>query len=355
MKKVFDQRVIFVAPLGGGHAVNATGDVVKNRFLLNEIREYFGKVLVFNTQDYKKHLFRIFALLVCLVLPVKCDVIISIHPLSAYKLLRFCQYFTCRKRIYYFVIGGDLPGMIEANNFDVQCFRKLERIFCESDIMCSNLQKLGIDTSVRCQNFKDFNLSSVAFDRKDEHSPIRFLYLGRIAEEKGISFILRVLQSVNSELGKQGRTLEFDLYGSVSDDFKSVFESELKKYAFAQHKGVLDMSLAENYQILRSYHAMLFPTCHANEGFPGVIIDAAIAGLPVIANHWRYAVELITVPGTGIVLRRGDSAQWLETIMDIIHSPEKLHKMQVNSVAVAPSYHVKNILSGEFFIKYFSS
>jgi glycosyltransferase involved in cell wall biosynthesis len=49
----------------------------------------------------------------------------------------------------------------------------------------------------------------------------------------------------------------------------------------------------EIWKVLPQYDVMLFPTYYAGEAFPGVFVDAFVAGIPVIASDWQDNPELI--------------------------------------------------------------
>mgnify|MGYP002239410386 CR=1 FL=1 len=71
------------------------------------------------------------------------------------------------------------------------------------------------------------------------------------------------------------------------------------------------------YRTLCRYDIMLFPTYWYGEGFPGIVMDAYIAGLPLIASDWNINTEVITEK-TGIIIPPKDEES-------AVHCNEKLH------------------------------
>ena len=51
---------------------------------------------------------------------------------------------------------------------------------------------------------------------------------------------------------------------------------------------------------------MLFPTFWDGEGFPGTIVDAFSAGLPVIATDWNCNAEIVDDMVNGIIYPNED-------------------------------------------------
>ena len=52
-------------------------------------------------------------------------------------------------------------------------------------------------------------------------------------------------------------------------------------------------------EVLAHYDCMLFPTHYDGEGFPGVILEAYMAGIPVIASRWKFNDEFVFDGRTG--------------------------------------------------------
>ena len=77
-----------------------------------------------------------------------------------------------------------------------------------------------------------------------------------------------------------------DIYGPIEDGY----EEELQRYVDSSdgavnYKGIVDYN--DSVSVLNNYYMLLFPTSFYGEGFPGTLIDAFSAGLPVIATDWN--------------------------------------------------------------------
>jgi len=75
---------------------------------------------------------------------------------------------------------------------------------------------------------------------------------------------------------------------------------------------------------------MLFPTFWVGEGFPGIIIDAYIAGLPIIASDWNLNGEIIDEKETGFIIKKKDSIQLKDKMKYFIKNPEEIIRIGNN-------------------------
>ncbi len=88
---------------------------------------------------------------------------------------------------------------------------------------------------------------------------------------------------------------------------------------------------------------MLFPTYWKGEGFPGVIIDAFVAGLPVIATDWNMNTEIIEDGVNGFIIEPKSSAALAEKMQYVMQSRGELEKIRQNNFTRAKDYHIDKI------------
>lgn len=88
---------------------------------------------------------------------------------------------------------------------------------------------------------------------------------------------------------------------------------------------------------------MLFPTHFPTEGIPGSVLDAYIAGIPVVASDWTYARELIENGKTGIIIPFEDNQEKFNSACEsLLNEPEKLNKMKEFARERTVEYHADN-------------
>jgi glycosyltransferase involved in cell wall biosynthesis len=101
----------------------------------------------------------------------------------------------------------------------------------------------------------------------------------------------------------------------------------------------------DSYRKLSTYHLLLFPTHWVGEGFPGVVLDAYLAGLPVIATDWNMNSEVVIPGETGWLIPSGNPQALADAIQTAVSSCLKLTKFSKNSREKASLYDVKRIFS----------
>ena len=117
---------------------------------------------------------------------------------------------------------------------------------------------------------------------------------------------------------------------------------EFPKNLPVTYKGYLDImnKQQESYEKLSRYSCMLFPTYWQGEGFPGVIIDAYVAGLTVIATDWNMNKEVVEDGKTGIIISIKDSNALASAMLKMMENPELAATMSQNSLNKAKDYHI---------------
>ena len=88
---------------------------------------------------------------------------------------------------------------------------------------------------------------------------------------------------------------------------------------------------------------MLFPTYWKGEGFPGVIIDAFVAGLPVIATDWNMNTEIIEDGVNGFIIEPKSSEALAEKMQYVMHNRKELENIRENNLARAKDYQIDKV------------
>lgn len=335
-------NILFIGALNYPGIATA-GDSIKNRLLLDWLKQYFKRVCYVDTQTWRKNPFILCKLLFFLLFYKIDNILVSTSNQSAYRIICFIDALKLKDtKVFYFMIGGYTPIKIKQGFFRVEPFTRLERIIVEADKVKDLYAEVGLYNTFRVYNFKS------TLYRADVTCPhegkIKFVFLSRLTELKGIFHILESVKALNSE--GIGYRFEVDFFGAFENkEVEYKFTNEISSINNASYKGFLDLSKDSNYEVLASYDALLFPTMHPTEGFPGVIADAAFAGLPVIAANWNYAKELVQDCGCGFVFPVGDNLALTDIMRDTINHRERLQEIRKNCVMRAELYRTDKILT----------
>jgi len=143
-----------------------------------------------------------------------------------------------------------------------------------------------------------------------EGSCRRFVYLGQIHSGKGIHELIEAA-------GALPDSLPIDVYGT--------FGFDVPEDAFDGRHGITYRGVAPPgtvHDVLSSYDVLVLPSHHAGEGYPGVVLEAYGAGLPVICTRWRALPELVD-DTTGILVEPRD-AEALRQAMERLAADDAL-------------------------------
>ena len=117
----------------------------------------------------------------------------------------------------------------------------------------------------------------------------RFVYVGQVREYKGIRELVAATERLDSPT-------TVDVYGPIFDDLPAdLFHRRQKIF----YKGVLNHR--DVVSTMRQYDAFILPTKALSEGYPGAILEAYAAGLPVITSTCG-AIQEIVDQSSGILI-----------------------------------------------------
>lgn len=324
--------------------VPKAGDAIKNRYLVDFFKRELNRVDYVDTQRWKRNPLVLLRVMWHLTAHRYDNIVISTSNVSAYRLIGLTTSLNLKSRIYYFMIGGYAPVKIKQGIYKAARFKKLERIIVEADKVAELYHELGIDNTIRLYNFKRVLFTP---DISVQHSGIiRFVFLSRITELKGVFDILQSVNELNDS--GYGNRYEVDFYGRIDSDIEERFLNKVNSISNVSYKGFLNLDEAQGYKTLSEYDAMLFPTLYATEGFPGVIADAAIAALPVIASSWRYADEIIGHGKCGLLFPTGNKKALTELMARVIDNPSLLEPLRKNALQRSDLYNADKVLNKDF-------
>jgi len=109
----------------------------------------------------------------------------------------------------------------------------------------------------------------------------KFVFLGRVNKEKGICELI--------ESGERlGSGTSVDIFGPLQGGFSEETFAGLKHVRYC---GIIEPEKVAG--LLVRYDVVVLPTYHKGEGYPGIIIESLMAGLPIITTRWQALTELV--------------------------------------------------------------
>ena len=323
-------KLLFIGGINHGNLPRG-GEEYKNQLI---VRKIINAVII-DTHNWKRNLKIWVKLLIHLFFGSFENIILSTSSLSTYYLLRIVRFVkpSLFKKITYLVIGGYFPEGVRTKRYDWILYSNLKNVIVEGELLKMDLLEQSELENVKViSNFKDFPVLEKLQD--PNKSIFSFIYIGRISESKGIKEIIEA----SKQLQKAGFKFCVDFFGPLEGDFEFTDE-------FISYKGFLDFQKKglESYQLISNYHCLLFPTYWHGEGFPGVIIDAFIAGLPVIASDWNMNRELIQNAVNGYLVEPKNAMDLAQKMQIVLENEKELSNIRKFNNSLAKQYHIDNV------------
>lgn len=326
------------------------GQTIKTKVFADELKKVIGskKIKTVDTNNWK---YNPIALIIKSFLSIKnCENLIILPGQNGLKVLvpmflLLNKLFN--KKLHYVVIGGWLPELLKVNHRLRRYLSRFDGIYVETHTMVKSLRKLGLKNVVYLPNFKRLDIIEEKQLVYLTEKPYKLCTFSRVMKEKGIENAIEAVKAINEQYGENVYTL--DIYGQIDEGYRKRFESLIKDFPdYIKYKGFVNFN--ESVSVLKDYFALLFPTYYEGEGFPGTILDAFAAGVPVIATNWRYNGEVIQDKSDGLLYDYKDTSK-LNLILDTVQkNPEIINKMRVKCIIRARQYLPQIVLNN--FIKY---
>ena len=335
-------RIIFVGSqnLGG---MQDDGETMKNYMLAKGFESLTCKVIRIDMRHRPKRYYYMVKYVWNLLFYRKSKIVMSASSLVAYKLFKIARMLLWSpQQQYYWVIGGTFGKLITEKTVQKDLYINMRQIVVEGQSMKDQLDAAGFNNVIVLPNIKEITYVPV----KDySNSPIkRFVFLSRVMPEKGVDYIVEA----SKQLCGEGITdFIVDLYGSISQDYKKYLAETTEGVSNVKYKGFLMLNGNAGYDTLATYDMMLFPTYWHGEGFPGILIDAFVSGLPVIATDWNLNTSLIMDGENGLIIPPHDSKALAEAMKQVINGEVDVRKMGRRAQGKCMNYDLNHVINKE--------
>ncbi len=321
------------------------GETGKNANLIVALRNCGRTVIPVNLLQLQKHPWRGVAAIFKLLSHPNANVIISSSLKRSGWMIKLLYRLRSKRNICYIGTGCEFSGKIARGEFSAEYFKNINNIIVQGKSMKNELATVGLDAIV-LPNFKQMDYLPILPERGKD-GVVKFVFISRMNKKKGVNMIIDCAKRLN-QYGQE-RKFCVDLYGAFEDKVyqKEIYES-ISNMPNVKYKGILNLREHVGYDTLAEYTIMLFPTFWPGEGFPGVLIDAMMAGLLVIASDWHFNPDIVEEGKTGFIIPNQNEDALYRAMQKIIENPQKYMEMAKYCQQRAKKYDTKNVINEDF-------
>jgi polysaccharide biosynthesis protein PslF len=182
------------------------------------------------------------------------------------------------------------------------------------------------------------------------NGPISLLTWGLLGPGKGMEWVIDALAMTPELRGQVTYTIAGQTHPKVFLREGEKYRNMLKRRA--ELLGVADMvffddeyrSLSSLMELIQNSHCVVLPYDSHDQVTSGVLVDAVVAGRPVIATQFPHAVELLS-QGVGITVPHGDAVALAHAIRKVVTDPLALSSMVSATFPIAEEHSWVSVAS----------
>lgn len=315
------------------------GQTVKTRsvYELLEKRSQ-GKVSYIDTLSLRRKPYLLFALIYRLL---TCNTLIVLPALNNLTYLFPAFYYLSKifkYEIVHICIGGwQIEYFWGLGNYRrhltlLRMTKKIKAFLPEMDSVNEYFVKnCGFTNTEVLYNFRAFNRPPQTISNEEG---LRLVFMARIHRMKGYDVIFNSIDYLRQNCPG----CKVDFYGWINPEDETDFLNKIEAFSdVAEFKGTLTPDVI--HQTLAQYDVLLLPTKFYTEGFPGSILDAYIAGIPVVVSEWKHSREFVKDGDTGIIVPFEDNQNAFNAaILSLCNDRNKLNEMKQKAYMEANKY-----------------
>ena len=290
---------ILVVGCFGNKSGKLDGQISKTKAIYTMMKDRLGddvKLDSFNTLSIADSKFRLVNLLykmircnLCIIIPAHRN--LEFFFPAAYYLSKIFRYRIINIFVggwtMDFFLGGEISGkMYSPHPLQMNLCKKCYALLPEVKSVFNELvNKYGFTNCAFFPNFRKINpvLQSINLT-----ASLKLVYFGRIDRMKGYDIIFNLAGYIK----KRQLDITISFYGQINPEQESDFLCKVALYpGIVCYGGTLGDD--EIIETMCRHDVMLLPTRYFTEGVSGTMLDAYIAGLPIIATEWANARDCI--------------------------------------------------------------
>ena len=140
-----------------------------------------------------------------------------------------------------------------------------------------------------------------------------------------------------------GLDITIDFYGPIDGDYEQVFMSRINKSEGKfNYLGLINPSEVQTF--LTKYHCLALPTYHPGEGLPGILVEAGMAGTPIIISRFNALPEYFTNKESALFVEPHDVAGLVNAITELVGSDNLSNDISQGIKELVKPFHLEFVL-----------
>lgn len=217
-------------------------------------------------------------------------------------------------------------------------FRKSKVVFFENIDNLNTIVDLGIiDKQRACLlNGAGVNLEEYQFTAYPNDEQIRFLFVGRVMQEKGIDELFEAAKRIKKEYDN----VYFDIVGPYEDDYKNITEGLVNEGVINYYGYQTDVK-----PFIEKAHCFVLPSWH--EGMANTNLECGAMGRPIITSNIHGCLEAVIDGETGFLAEPKNADDLYDKMKKFIDLPydKKIEMGQGSHNHIAEKFDKKDVVS----------
>ncbi len=234
-------------------------------------------------------------------------------------------------------VGGKFPTIVADHKSFVVLLKKVKGIWVETEGMKEKLEEMGFSNVSVFPNPKS-EAGACPPMTSDPRQPLRLVFFSQISKEKGVDDIIQLVEL----LKERDISYHIDFFGHVVPEIQERFHAFVAQNANVDYCGIFDSTKSSVYEKLNGYDILLFPTRWFCEGVPGILVEAKMAGLAVIASDRSFNAEIIQAnQDEGFIIREDYPREMAELVRRCAADRALVNRMKAGSFQSRKRYSLE--------------
>lgn len=206
---------------------------------------------------------------------------------------------------------------------------------------CENMQifkDYGIVKDSQCllNNGAGVNLDEYPFEEYPSQDKTRFLFIGRIMQEKGIDELFDAAKRIKKEY----ENVEFDVVGMFEDDYEATVNKLVDKNIINFYGYQEDVR-----PFIKNASCFVLPSWH--EGMANTNLESAAMGRPIITSNIHGCLEAVVENKNGYLCERKNANSLYECLKKFIELPyeEKVEMGRQSRIHMEEVFDKKKVVN----------